>query len=103
MVGKIFFKPYLISKFCGLQKRECSVEFKNNTIVLGYTLIGILTDVVFEAYYQIFLENGLNMENNGAIMKNKIFQDLMPIRDNFVRYSDLKPVYLHEKDWKHYV
>ena len=51
LVAKVLFKPYRITEFLGIQRNSCSTEFKNNSISLGYIMIGLLTEVVYEAYY----------------------------------------------------
>jgi len=50
LVKKLFFKPYRIVTLMEKRKRECSKIFRNNLVIMGYTLVALVTDSLFELY-----------------------------------------------------
>jgi hypothetical protein len=52
MAGKIFFKPYKLSQYFDqdVNDLERPVIFKENCLAIGYALIAIFTDIVFDMF-----------------------------------------------------
>jgi hypothetical protein len=65
--------------------------FKDNCLALGYTLIALFTDLIFDSY-KVEMERLegkiLTKAKDIAKVKGELFQDLMPIGDNYVLYED---------------
>ncbi len=52
MAGKLFFKPYKITRFFDTEVASLDqpLIFKENCLGLGYTLIALITDLCFTMY-----------------------------------------------------
>ena len=52
MAGKLFFKPYKITRFFDTEvgNLDQPLVFKENCLGLGYVLIGLITDMLFNLY-----------------------------------------------------
>ena len=58
---------------------------------MAYTLVALFTDLVFDLYKEEFERmEGMKLKKPDQIIpcKKKIFQDLMPIGDDYVMYTD---------------
>ena len=93
LVGRVLFKPYKIADYFDkdLHDLERPALFKENCVALGYTMIALFTDFIFENYKVEFKQmnkSELKDVQEQIRVKNKIFQDLMPIKDDYVEYKD---------------
>ena len=52
MAGKLFFKPYKVTRFFDKEVHELDrpIHFKENCLALGYTMIALFTDFLFDLY-----------------------------------------------------
>lgn len=93
MAGKIFFKPYKLARYfdTDIHDLESPVNFKDNCLSIGYLLIALFTDYIFDLYKSEFERlQGQKLDKPDAITacKKRIFQDMMPIGDDYVLYTD---------------
>ena len=97
MAGKLFFKPYKITRFfeTDVGNLDYSLVFKENCLGLGYTLIALITDLIY-VLYKTELEriegHTITSSKDIARVKQSMFQDLMPISDDYVMYKDFSNV-----------
>lgn len=103
MAGKLFFKPYKLTSFF---EREVSdlekpIVFKENCLGLGYTLVALFTDYVFDLYKpELERIEGIELSQPADIarVKESMFQDLIPIADDYVLYKDFAKV-VKRSEW----
>ena len=93
LVGRVLFKPYKIADYfdTDLHDLERPALFKENCVALGYTMIALFTDFIFENYkieFKQMNKSELKDVQEQIKVKNKIFMDLMPIKDDYVEYKD---------------
>lgn len=52
MAGKLFFKPYKVTRFFDKEVHQLDrpVQFKENCLAMGYTMIALFTDFLFDIY-----------------------------------------------------
>lgn len=52
LAGKLFFKPYKLTNFFEKEVADLDkpIIFKENCLALGYTLIALFTDLIFDLY-----------------------------------------------------
>ena len=97
MAGKLFFKPYKITRFFETEvgNLDHPLIFKENCLGLGYTLIALITDMIY-VLYKTELEriegHTITSSKDIARVKQCMFQDLMPISDDYVMYKDFSNV-----------
>ena len=104
MSGKLFFKPYKLTRF--FETEVSSLEnprlYKENCLAIGYTFIAMFTDYIFELYkVELERREGKKLTAKAEItrVKEEIFQDLMPINDDYVRYTDFEAFY-KRSEWR---
>lgn len=74
MAGKLFFKPYKLTQFFEKEigDLEKPIIFKENCLALGYTLIALFTDHIFEIYKpELERINGRALTQVDDILKTK--------------------------------
>lgn len=79
--------------------------FKENCLGLGYTLVALFTDYVFELYKpELERIEGITLNRTADILrvKENMFQDLMPISDDYVKYNDFAKV-CKRSEWQHLI
>lgn len=97
MAGKLFFKPYKVTRFFEQQvsDMENPEMFKENCLSIAYSFVAMMTDLLFDLY-KVEMERiegqSLKKAKDIAAVKQKIFKDLMPISDSFVQYKDFEAV-----------
>ena len=52
MAGKLFFKPYKVTRFFETEVGDLPkpIVFKENCLAMGYVLIALMTDYLFDMY-----------------------------------------------------
>ena len=52
IAGKLFFKPYKITRFFNVEMHSLKkpVIFKENCLAMGYTIVALFTDYLFDLY-----------------------------------------------------
>jgi len=72
---------------------ENPILFKENCLTIGYTLVALMTDYLFDLY-KVELEriegHKISKSVDIARVKQGMFEDLMPISDTYVKYEDFK-------------
>lgn len=53
IVMRTLFKPYKVARMVNTPPNLVSMTFRENCVVMGYTLVAVLTDVVFECYKDV--------------------------------------------------
>lgn len=103
MAGKLFFKPYKLTYF--FEKTVSDLEnpmmFKDNCLNMGYSLIALFTDYVYDLYKpELERINGTALTRLEDILKckNAVFQNLLPISDDYVLYYDFERV-VKRNEW----
>lgn len=71
--------------------------------MLGYILVGLLTEAVFETYKEGLEKKGVKVSEKESAIKKKIFHDLMPIKDRYVIYDDFQEVMRNQKQWRFFI
>ena len=69
--------------------------FKENCLGLGYTMVALFTDYVFDLYKpELERIEGIALTQAADIarVKESMFQDLMPINDDYVLYKDFAKI-----------
>ena len=94
LVQRLLFKPYKIRQhFANAGDFYYTQNFKINSLVLGYTLIALLTDHTLDLFKtEIEKKTGkpLTTSKQESKTRRKIFQDLLPIDDDYVEYADFE-------------
>lgn len=104
IAGKTAFKPYKVTRFFDkeVSDLEDPLVFKENCLCIGYTFIALFTDYLFDLY-KVEMERlegkVLSKEKDIARVKQSMFQDLMPISDDYVLYSDFA-ISRKRSEWK---
>lgn len=98
MAGKLLFKPYKLTAFFDkeVSDLEKPIVFKENCLSLGYTLIALFTDLTFDLYRsEMERIEGKEIKSSADIarVKESMFQDLLPISDEYVVYKDFARVF----------
>lgn len=78
MAGKLFFKPYKVTRFFEKEVHELAepIVFKENSLSMGYTLIALMTDYLFDVYKVEFERQegkALNSGKDIGRVKQQIF------------------------------
>ena len=103
MAGKLCFKPYKLTAFFEktIRQTENPVSFRESCVCMGYTMIALYTDYIFDLY-RVELERLEGFEiktaNDVALVKGNMFRDLLPIADDYVQYEDFARV-SKRPDW----
>ena len=95
LAGKLFFKPYKLCRFFETEvgNLDKPILFKENCLTIAYTFIAMFTDYLFDLYKpEMERINGMKLTAKSEIarVKQDMFQDLMPISDDYVRYADFE-------------
>lgn len=104
LAGKLLFKPYKVTRFFDTEvgNLEKPTVFKENCLGMGYTIIALMTDFLFDLYKQEMERTDgkrLVVAADIARVKQDIFADLMPIADDYVLYKDFSQVN-KRSEWK---
>jgi hypothetical protein len=77
MAGKLFFKPYKVTRFFEKEVHELDkpIVFKENCLALGYTLIALMTDYLF-GVYKVELERTEGKKLSSSKDINKVKQQI---------------------------
>ena len=107
MAGKLFFKPYKLTNFFKkvVSDLEMPILYKENCLGLGYTLVALFTDYIFDLYKpELERIEGLALTQAADIarVKEGMFQDLVPIADDYVLYKDFAKVN-RRSEWSHII
>jgi len=77
LVAKVMFKPYKITSAFGkgIDFVKNKQTFKENCVSMGYTLIAVLTDYLFELFADEFAAKGADLKKQEVVrkIKDKIF------------------------------
>lgn len=75
--------------------------FKENCLSIAYSFVALMTDYLFDLY-KVEMERiegqSLKKAKDIAAVKQKMFQDLMPISDKFVLYKDFEAT-IKRSEW----
>ena len=104
MAGKLFFKPYKLCRFfeTDVGNLDNPILFKENCLTIAYTFIAMFTDYLFDLYKpEMERINGMKLTAKSEIarVKQDMFQDLMPISDDYVRYADFE-TFQKRSEWR---
>ena len=86
-------KPYKLTQYfdTDIHDLEQPVIFKENCLSMAYIMIALFTDLIFDLYKpELERLEGHKLDKAEQIIqcKKKMYQDLMPISDDYVLYTD---------------
>ena len=100
LVYKLLFKPYRIAEFLSQSKMSLNNQFRDNCIVMGYTLIGLTTELIYD-HLRMMLRDIYKTEAV-LLTKQLVFQDLLLKNDGSCGYHQFDFL-LDRADWKQLV
>lgn len=77
LAAKVLFKPFKITSYFGktIDFIKSKQAFKESCVSMGYTLIGLLTDFLFELFEEVFKSKGVDLRETRVVrqVKAKIY------------------------------
>ena len=80
---------------------EKNETFKDNSLVLGYTFVGIFADYLYDHYknqLEKLAKQAFVTEQDVRTVKHSVFKSIMPVDDDTVHFSDFETV-IDQPEW----